>query len=338
MHRLPLQLFLFSFWLILSSCKKETPTSPPPDTSNGLIDPNTLKGSLVFQSNFEASSQIIPYGAVNDRIIGTDASLASNSSWDALEGNVLTSKPYFNYNGGDSSKRSARLVNDPTRTGNRVLQYHIKDHWSDVSSSSVKARVQYEFYGIKGGYKEYYQSVRMYLPDEFNLLRKYPNTINWLTILEIWNNITWSQTVPYGYRLTLGIGKLVPTESDLCFIVEGQDCILNPDNSQKYTTIWSDRAPKVKIPVGQWFTMEYYFKEGGTKNGRFYMTIQPDGGGRQLVFDITNVTHNTKDPNPDGVTQFNPMKLYTSKELVDYLKLQGCSLNIYWDEFRLWKK
>lgn len=338
MHQVPLKLFLLSFWMILSFCKKATPTSPPSDTSNVLIDPNTLKGSLVFQSNFEASSQIIPYGAVNDRIIGTDASLASNSSWDALEGNVLTSKPYFNYNGGDSSKRFARLVNDPTRTGNKVLQYHIKDHWSDVSSSSVKARVQYEFYGIKGGYKEYYQSVRIYLPDEFNLLRKYPNTINWLTIVEIWNNITWSQTVPYGYRLTLGIGKPVPTESDLCFIVEGQDCILNPDNSQKYTTIWSDRAPKVKIPVGQWFTMEYYFKEGSAKNGRFYMTIQPDGGNKQLVFDITNVTHNTKDPNPDGVTQFNPMKMYTSKELVDYLKLQGRSLNIYWDEFRLWKK
>lgn len=338
MHQVPLKLFLLSFWMILSFCKKATPTSPSSDTSNVLIDPNTLKGSLVFQSNFEASSQIIPYGAVNDRIIGTDASLASNSSWDALEGNVLTSKPYFNYNGGDSSKRFARLVNDPTRTGNKVLQYHIKDHWSDVSSSSVKARVQYEFYGIKGGYKEYYQSVRMYLPDEFNLLRKYPNTINWLTIVEIWNNITWSQTVPYGYRLTLGIGKPVPTESDLCFIVEGQDCILNPDNSQKYTTIWSDRAPKVKIPVGQWFTMEYYFKEGSAKNGRFYMTIQPDAGNKQLVFDITNVTHNTKDPNPDGVTQFNPMKMYTSKELVDYLKLQGRSLNIYWDEFRLWKK
>jgi hypothetical protein len=68
------------------------------------------------------------------------------------------------------------------------------------------------------------------------------------------------------------------------------------------------------------------------------MTIQPDGGGKQLVFDITNFTHNTKDPNPDGVTHFNPMKMYTSKELVDYLKLQGRSLNVYWDEFRMWKK
>jgi len=76
-----------------------------------------------------------------------------------------------------------------------------------------------------------------------------------LTIVEIWNNITWSQTVPNRYRLTLGIGKLVPSESDLCFIVEGQDCLLNPDGSQKYTTLWSQQAPQVKLPVGKWFTM-----------------------------------------------------------------------------------
>ena len=321
------------------SCRKSAAAAVTPvDSTPALLDPATLKGAMVFQSNFEHPCRIVPFGTVNDRITGVDASLTGLQDWDALETTVLGSRPYFNYNGGDSLRRSARLSSDPVAPGNRVLRYRISDHWPDVSSGSVKARVQYEFYNIRSGFREYYQSVRLFLPEDFNLLRKYPNTIDWLTLVEIWNNITWSQSVPYGYRLTLGIGKPLPTEADLCFIVEGQDCLLRADGSQQYTTIWSDRALKVKVPVGRWFTMDYYFKEGDARNGRFYMTIQPDGGRAEKVFDITQFTHNTKDPSPDGVTHFNPMKLYTSSALVDYMKGLGKPLEIYWDEFRLWRR
>jgi len=51
---------------------------------------------------------------------------------------------------------------------------------------------------------------------------------------------------------------------------------------------------------------------------------------------VTNFTHMTKDPAPNGLTGYNPMKLYTSKELVSYVKSQGKTLQIYWDDFKLW--
>jgi len=56
-----------------------------------------------------------------------------------------------------------------------------------------------------------------------------------------------------------------------------------------------------------------------------------------VVFDIHNFTHNTTDPSPNGVTGFNPMKLYTSKELVAHVKSKGKTLQVYWDDFKLWK-
>jgi hypothetical protein len=338
--------FLYCFFLAglvfsLVGCKKTSTTTPvsnpPANTGTGLIDPATLKGSMVFQSNFEPPCAVVPINATTDKITGKDALLGSSNDWDALQGNVLSTMPYFNYNGGDLSKRFARIATDPVNASNKVLHYSINDSWTETGGDT-KARVQYEFYGIKGGYKEYYQSVRMFLPDEFSLLRKYPNTIKWLTIVEIWNNITWSQTVPNRYRLTLGIGKLIPTEDDLHFILDAQDCLLNPDGSQVYTTLWSENGAKSAVPIGKWFTLEYYFKEGDAKNGRFYMTIEPDGGKKEMIFDVTNVTHNSKDTAPDGVTHFNPMKMYTSKELIAFLKQQGRSLNIYWDDFKLWKK
>jgi hypothetical protein len=77
--------------------------------------------------------------------------------------------------------------------------------------------------------------------------------------------------------------KVVPGNSDadveeqgnLYFILDAQDCKLFEDRSQNYTTLWSEINKKVEVPVGRWFTMDYYYKEGDAENGRFYMTIRP---------------------------------------------------------------
>jgi hypothetical protein len=44
-----------------------------------------------------------------------------------------------------------------------------------------------------------------------------------------------------------------------------------------------------------------------------------------------------QDPAPDGVSDFNPMKLYTSRRLLEHMKSRGKTLQIYWDDFELWK-
>ena len=89
--------------------------------------------------------------------------------------------------------------------------------------------------------------------------------------------------------------------------------------------------------LGEWFTVEYCIVEGNEKTGRFYMLMTRGNGKKQVIFDIQNYTHNTKDPNPDGITLWNPMKLYTSKNLVDYVRKEGKALQLYWDDFEIWK-
>ncbi len=84
--------------------------------------------------------------------------------------------------------------------------------------------------------------------------------------------------------------------------------------------------------------MEYYLKEGEKENGRFYMTITPDGEEKQVVFDVTHFTHNTSDPSPNGFTGWSPRKLYTSKEVIGFVKSKGKTLQIYWDDFKLWRE
>ena len=283
---------------------------------------------LVFQSGFEGSCKVIPYGDVNNKIVGRDDALPEKSDWDAFEKGASNTSIYVNYTGGDSTKRYAKIIPEPAHPANHVLLYWLNDSWL-ASENQQKARVQIDLYGLKKGYKEFYQSVRVFLPDDFNTLESYPQKINWLTISEFWNNEWWVATEKYGFRVTLGIGKPAAEKSELNFILNAED----PGQKE----VWRGENTSVKVPVGKWFTMEYYMKEGDRETGRFYMAITPEGGSKQVVFDITNITHNTKDPAPNGFTGYNPMKLYTSKEVVAFMKSHGKTLQIYWDDFKLWK-
>lgn len=160
--------------------------------------------------------------------------------------------------------RFAKIIPEPGNPANHVLHFWLNQ--PNVEGS--KGRIQANLYGNKG-LKVFYQSERIFLTNDFNTVRTFPDKINWLTIAEFWNNITWSQSVPYGFRITHGLGKPVATESDLYFILDAQDCQLFADGSQKYTTLWSETNQKVKVPIGKWFTLEHYYKEGDANNGKF---------------------------------------------------------------------
>lgn len=313
-----LNLFLILCVILVSACAQENTPAP-------------VSGELIFQSGFEPDSKVVARGADAD-ITGTDHSLPDHSDWTAFDNHPDIGNFSLQFQGGDSTQRFAKIIPEPGNLSNHVLWFWLNE--PNVEGS--KGRIQANLYGNKG-MKEFYQSERIFLPSDFNAVRTFPNKIDWLTIAEFWNNITWSQTVPYRFRITLGIGKPVAAESDLYFIIDGQDCDLFPDGSQKYTTLWNETNRQVKVPIEKWFTLEYYYKEGNAENGKFYMTIQPDGEAKQVIFDLTRITHNTQDPNPDGVTDFNPLKLYTSKQLINYMHEQGKTLQIYWDDFKLWK-
>lgn len=304
-----------------------------------LMTNNNSNDGLVFQNGFEGTSHMVynsnskpgmitPHYIIDD-VEGVDNTLHYKNDWvkdldDSPDGGHFM----IEYTGGDSSKRYAKIIPEPGNPSNHVLQFWLNDSW-EASEHQVKARIQSDIYGIKKGYKEFYQTERVFLTSDFNVLKKYPSKINWLTISEFWNNEWWVETEKYGFRVTLGIGKPSAAESDLNFILNAEDA------GQK--EVWRGNNTDVKVPIGKWFTMEYYFKEGGKDDGRFYMAITPDAESKQVVFDITNYTHCTFDPTPNGLTGYSPMKLYTSKEVVEFVKSQGKTLQIYWDDFKLWK-
>ncbi|OAQ42000.1 hypothetical protein A5893_02450 [Pedobacter psychrophilus] len=332
MKRNSLLLLIFSI-LIITSCavKKEEKLN-----ANNLF----TGGELIFQTGFEGTSKLVPrtrnkpgsdsHSYDTDDIIGVDNTLAGHNDWvKDFDENPKAGEFMIEYTGGDSTKRYVKIIPEPNNPKNHVLQFWLNDWWL-ATENQKKARIQADVYGIKSGFREFHQSVRVFLNDDFKALEKYPDPITWLTISEFWNNEWWVATEKYGFRVTLGIGKPTAAESKLHFILNAEDA------GQK--EVWNDNNhSKVAVPIGKWFIMDYYFKEGDDKTGRFYMTITPDGEKKQVIFDVTGFTHNTYDPAPNGVTGYSPLKLYTSKELVQFIKDQNKTLQIYWDDFKLWR-
>lgn len=285
------------------------------------------KPQLVFQTGFEGSTRVVPHGADANDIVGKDKKLPK-SDWEKLQTNYGIENVWVNYTGGDSTKRYAKIIPEPGNPKNKVLQFWLADGWA-ADGGQVKSRVQVEFHAIKGGYKEFYQSVRVFLTEDFNAMKTYPHRIPWCTISEFWNNEWWIKGEKYGFRVTLGIGKPTAEASDLYFILNAE----NPGQKE----VWEADNNVIKVPIGKWFTLEYYFLEGNKETGRFWVAITPEGGERQIVADVHNFTHMTLDPAPNGMTGYNPMKLYTDKNLVRYVTAQGKTLQVYWDDFKLWK-
>ncbi|MDI1250690.1 MAG: hypothetical protein PSV13_17645 [Lacunisphaera sp.] len=286
----------------------------------------TDQPELIFQSGFEGTTTIVP-GDKTDAITGSDPALLL-SDWLMLQTDGMIGTVCVNYTGGTPNQRYAKVVPEPGKPTNRVLQFWLNDFWR-ADGNQAKARVQVEFYGIKGGFKEFYQSIRVYLSEDFNVLKTYPKAINWCTLAEFWNNEWWIEGERHGFRVTLGVGKPSAAGSELNFILNAE----NPGQKE----VWAGNNPTIKVPVGQWFTLEYYFKEGDRSTGRFWMAITPESGRPQVVFDIHNITYMNEDPAPNGVTGYNPMKLYTSQELVSHVKAQGKTLQVLWDDLKLWK-
>jgi hypothetical protein len=302
------------------------------------------KGTLLFNSGFEPGSKIAhgndPFTS-DDKILGRDLSVAPPNDWvEDIDKSSNLGRFSLQYQGADTTYRFARIIQEPGNPGNRVLHFQINQPWVNSKGSNL-ARIQANIYdehdGNMEGIKELYQTVRLFLHEDMEVLKSYPNKITWLTILEIWNNHTWNNT-PYPYRLTVGIGKPSAESRDLYFKVDGQDYTHRTDSSRaRYIDLWHEMNTEISVPVGKWMTLEYYIKEGDGESGRFYMAMTPEGGTKKVVFDIQNFTHNTKDPNPDGITLWNPLKLYTSRELTNFVRCEGKSLQVYWDDLVIWK-
>lgn len=288
----------------------------------------TYEEELLFNFGFE--DVILTQDGNKARIVGTDTAYSDHNVWEDFT-NEENGSVLINYEGGDISERIAEIGPDPLNPQNNVLHYNIISPNVYENDKPKKARIQTRFF-TPGCIKEYYQKVDIYFPEDMTQLKDYPESIYWLSIFEFWNNANWTDE-KFPFRITVGLHKENGAGNELNFNAEAQT-FKRPNN---FTNVWSETATSFNIPFGQWMELEMYVLEGDESSGKFYMAVTLDGGTKEVLFDISNTTQHPKEKCADGFTHIHPLKWYTSVELSNFMKDNNKGLEIYWDNWEVWK-
>lgn len=312
----------------------------------GLASTFVQADTLYFKSGFGGSVSI-GYRQYAEKpwafdLWGHDYSVGTtNHTWDGrLDGDYTSPEGAkigdHRINVEDWNKNTASIE---TWGSNKVLKFYLPYVTDTVSSISNrhKGRVQTEL-ASNTNWREFHYTVRCYLPtSSIDKLRTLPGSWGgqdcWFTLAEFF-----SQSANKSDQSRLGFGiKRDDTTKTLFFKADAQE-------GDPWSGVWGTEGnTKVPVPLNTWFTVEVYIKWGGASSssspGRVYISVQPDGGSRQVVCNVKGPTRhrNILSTNINrGYTLFFPMKLYTNKPIIDYARNSGTPLSVYWDDFTLY--
>lgn len=236
------------------------------------------------------------------------------------------------YEDGNSSGRFARIIPDPTKSGNHVLHYWLKEaQVPGERKGRFKGRIQMNMANFR--WTEAYQRYRMYLHPDLQLYRSYPGKSTWFTINELWFGASWKGDAN-AFRITLGIGKEDGAGKPLYFIATGET-----KEKGKWKPVWHSLSDKFSVPVGEWLDMEVGYRQGDKNTGRFRVAAKRASDATMTtIIDVHDWTYHPRAKKPVPMTQWNPLKLYTSSSVIDFIRNQGGVAQIYYDDLTILKK
>ena len=268
---------------------------------------------LIFNSGFEADARMVGLGDIT----GVDHSVPAPNNW-----GTDTWDYDFNYVSGNSGQRKAEIVDDPTGainplTGqvNKVLHFWLRE----APLGQARTRVAAQIHQLDR--TEWFSRRRIYVHPDFLLLSNYSGGSR-VMFEEI---KVFDSTSPPNFRITLAWGDI--GKGSFVWEVDGGE--LNGDDYWYY-------SKKTSLPIGEWFTAETYYKAGDNNTGRYVFSIQRKGHPKEVLFDVTDWTHNPNQAVAPAKT-WNPQKLYMSKGGdVDWIRNNGGVAQLYFDDWEVW--
>ena len=234
---------------------------------------------------------------------------------------------------GNVNDRFARITDDPTGANNKVLHYWLKNAVIPAGyQNHTKGRIQTGFSAPLVNAVEVFSRERLYIHPDMNLLLNYPASGNpwWIGILlqEYWSGANWlGDAFPSRISLTM-----VPYAGALRLQLRCHSA----NTSAEY---WSEFNAAYALPVGEWITLEMGYKMGDAASGRMVLVIEREStGARTTVFDVTDWTYDpladgAGGPGPRPLTHWNAQKLYTSDNVIHFIRDSGGVAQLYWDDF-----
>ena len=243
----------------------------------------------------------------------------------------------FYENPGTVADRYAQVIPDPTLDKNdpenHVLHYWLQNAVIESGfQTHTKGRIQTGFPGNLSDAFEMHSRQRVYLHEDMNLLHDYPNNADqwWLGIIfqELWMGAAW-EGHPNPARISLSVFSYN----------RGFHLAIDHQTMPDMTTVWQEYSLEHTVPVGEWFTIETGFKAGNADTGRMVVVVTPESTGiSTTVFDITNWTYDAAADEHGGtgpvpLTHWNPQKIYSSDNVIHYIRDAGGAVQAYFDDF-----
>jgi hypothetical protein len=240
-------------------------------------------------------------------------------------------RPGIQYEGGTAAARYARVIDDPTHPGNKVLHYWLKDaRAAGQRSGHYKGRIQLNLVNLNK--RSVYQAFRMYLHPDLAHYRSYPKQNTWFTINELWFGAAWKDA-DYPFRISLDIVKERGAGAPLLLAASGSVNVRG-----RWEHVWGSVNKNFAVPVGEWLDVEVGYQQGNAQSGRFYVAVKPaSAAAKTEVLNVTNWTYHPRAPRPVPLTHWQPLKVYTSDDIIDHVLSQGGVVQIYWDDLRIWE-
>lgn len=333
-----------------TSISLEPTPSPIPSSENKSTpeqhDTQTELPNLVFQTGFEPESTVLTaFGTsapCTDDIVGDDLSVSDKGNWeDDLEGGVF-GRFLFCFGGGTPEQRGIEIIPEPGNPSNRVLRTWLAEPGEDVNDND---EIACNRSGTKGDRKARVQAVlkenpnltgftytvRLKLGEGFQEIVDADSKIEWLTIAEFWNN---APAEPYPFRITLNLVKEAIAGAPLHFGIKS-DMQFNGTADKTWHLVWPEgKITSIVAPLGQWITLFVTVLEGDATTGKVIVNATFEDGTQHQIVDLTGYTH-SPEGTPDGFASLNPIKVYTSGELMCALNDLGVVLEVFWDDFAI---
>ena len=106
----------------------------------------------------------------------------------------------------------------------------------------------------------------------------------------------------------------------------------------RWKDIWVEAGSNFEVPIGEWLDIEVGYKAGNKETGRYYLAAKRASDQEfTTIFDVTNWTYHPESPEPVPITNINPMKLYSSERIVDFIRNKGGVAQLYWDDYEAYE-
>lgn len=240
--------------------------------------------------------------------------------WEKLEKLPEFGSEHIGYDG------DLQHVNSYIKTiGNRrVLYAEVND---DDPNSDGQTRFQWEIY-LDKKLEIIHFKYDLYLSPDIAELNNYPNSIQWFSLFEMWNERDPDlQGSSASARWNLNIHK----DATSALYWEWESEYMQPDSLAFHNIYPDQRNDTTEIPLGRWFTLDIYFNRNGKT------TVKVDN---KTIFDFTG--QNTYPGRPHLYPGYNGwhigvFKIYTSDEVLDWMRQRNKKIWTMYDNLKWYR-